>query len=190
MTDPTLTAWPDAPGTPPTPADLAVLDVQLRSTRYEPIRIVTRCPAGYPQIVLSFFEPTKRVETSTNIFWVTSPYLRLGVDHLEARGMARELKDWVAAEPARAAAFEADQNAYHQLTVRLFDAWLGRPPPKATRFGIGGVRALDQVKCLHAHLACHLATGRSVVGARVAELLRQQIDPDFLCKERRCPKLP
>ena len=186
--DRTPLAWPGAPGGPPTPEDRKVLEAQLRFVRYEPVRVVCRCPAGQPQVVLSFFAPGEPTEVSTNIFWVTSPYLRVGVDRLEARGLARELKAWVLGDEARAEAFRQDQLAYHGLVVRLFDAWLSRPPPRAGEFGIGGVRALDQLKCLHAHLACHLATGRSVVGARVEEILKQELRPGFLCEEGRCPR--
>ena len=185
--DLTLVAWPDAPGGPPTAEDIPVLLRQLEYLRYVPVRVLCRNAAGEPQVVLSFFSPKRAEETSTNIFWVTSERLRLLVDRLEARGLGRELKEWVNAEPARAARFHEDQLHYHALTERLFQAWLGRPPPRPGPFGIGGVRALDQVKCLHAQLAAHLATGRSVVGARVCEILAAEVSPRFLTEEDPLP---
>lgn len=188
--DRTLAAWPDAPGGPPTAEDIPVLLEQLEYLRYVPVRVLRRAAAGHPQVVLSFFSPQRAQGTSTNIFWVTSPRLSLLVDRLEARGLARELQDWVLADADRAARFHADQLHYHALTVRLFDAWLGCPPPRDGVFGIGGVRALDQLKCLHAHLATHLATGRSVVGARVEEILKAEIAPDFLTEEGPMPPIP
>lgn len=182
-------AWPDMPGGAVSAGDRAVLEGQLGYLRYEPLAVLTRCPAGYPQVVLSFFAPGKPDEISTNLFWVTSPYLRVGVDRIEGRGTAREIKAWVLADPERAARFEREQQAYHALAVRLFAECLGRPVPRSTPIGVGGVRALDQVKCLHAHLACWMATGRSIVGENVAEILRTELAPDWLCSEGRCPHL-
>lgn len=179
----TLKAWPDAPGAPPTAEDIPVLIRQLDYLRYVPVRVLTRNAAGEPQVVLSFFSPKKADETSTNIFWITSPRLRLLVDRLEARGMGRELKEWMSADAGRAARFHEDQLHYHALTVRLFEAWLGRPPPRDGVFGIGGVRALDQVKCLHAQLAAYLATGHSVVGERVAAILGEEVGPRWAAED-------
>lgn len=171
-------AWPGIPGDPVSAADRGALLAQLEYLRYEPLRVLRRTPAGAPMVVLSFYAPRAPGTISTNVFWITAPELRVAVDRMEARGAVSAVKAAVLADPAEAARLEDHHRAYFALVSRLFEACLGRPPPKP-EFGIGGVRALDQVKCLHAHVACHLATGRSVVGERVARELEAELGADF-----------
>jgi hypothetical protein len=163
-------AWPGIPGDAVSSHDRERLLTDLGYLRYEPLRVLRRAASGTPAVVLSFYAPKDPDSISTNVFWITDPDLRASVDRLEATGAVSSIKDAVLADSPSAARLAEDHRAYHALVERLFDACLGRPPPKP-EFGIGGVRALDQVKCLHAHLACFLGTGRSVVGERVAGMI-------------------
>jgi hypothetical protein len=186
------------PGEPPAPADLERVRAQIGRLRYVPVRVLRRAPGGDPQVVLSFFGPAPGSgpagpagglrppsggggplrAVSTNLFWITDPDLSRRVGRLEAAGEATRLRREVLSDPDRAARFLADQQAYHRLAVRLFAGCLAAPPPRATPFGVGGVRSLDQVKCLHSHLAYALATGRSWVGRQVACRLGEPVPPE------------
>jgi len=164
------------PGEPPVPGDLTALVDSLGYLRYTPLRIVRRDREGRPRVVLSFFTLPPRAHAVTiNLFWITDPELRAGVARLEAAGLSLELKRRLQSDAALLERFLADQRAYHDLAWRLFCEVLHEEPPRPYPFGVGGVRALDQIKCLHAHLAFHLATGRSWVGAEVAQRLADLI---------------
>lgn len=57
---------------------------------------------------------------------------------------------------------------FEQAAVELCERRDGSPPEQPVQHPGGGPR---RVKCLHAHLAQHLVTGKNPVGALVAEKL-------------------
>jgi hypothetical protein len=92
-------------------------------------------------------------------YWLVSSDLRRRVDRLEAAGGVRRAEEEVPAALVagahRLAALERD--------AALPEGWDG-PRPSG---GVGGTR--QGVKCLHAHLAWHLAGGDDPVGRWTAE---------------------
>ncbi|HLH47556.1 MAG TPA: GNAT family N-acetyltransferase [Acidimicrobiales bacterium] len=94
-------------------------------------------------------------------FWLVEPSLRRGVDRLEAGGGVRRAE--AAVDPVELAA--AHRRYAAERDAVLPAGWTG-PRPAG---GVGGTRR--GVKCLHAHLAWHLAGGHDPVGRWVdAEL--------------------
>ena len=96
-------------------------------------------------------------------YWLVDEYLRKAVSGIEAAGGVRAAADEVdPAELERAhAAYAAERDA------ALPEAYAG-PRPLG---GVGGTR--KGVKCLHAHLAWHLAGGDDPVGRWVADRLAE-----------------
>ena len=94
-------------------------------------------------------------------YWLVAPSLREAVGRLEAAGGVRAAE--AAVDPKALA--EAHARYAAERDGALPAGWQG-PRPYG---GVGGTRT--GVKCLHAHLAWHLAGGDDPVGRWVAERL-------------------
>ncbi|MEY3073293.1 MAG: hypothetical protein RLZZ353_1489 [Actinomycetota bacterium] len=142
-------------------ADAALTDLigaQLgRPARGRPA-VVHRCGHGLPTVV----RVLPRLEDGTpfpTVFWLSCPLARSAVGRLEAEHRMVVLNERLVAEPDLAAAQAAASERYVAFRDRL-----GAPdPPLPGAPTAGGLP--DRVKCLHVHVAHHLATGDNAVGA-------------------------
>ncbi|MDQ2728513.1 MAG: DUF501 domain-containing protein, partial [Actinomycetota bacterium] len=96
-------------------------------------------------------------------YWLVGSDLRRRVDRLEAAGGVRRAEAEV---PAPLVA-DAHRRASLERDAAMPDGWDG-PRPSG---GVGGTR--QGVKCLHAHLAWHLAGGNDPVGRWTAEKITE-----------------
>lgn len=145
-------------------ATVAVLSAQLgRPARGRPA-VVHRCGHGLPTVV----RVDPRLEDGTpfpTTFWLACPLLRSAVGRMEADHEMVRLNEALAEDDALRAEYAATAERY----VAFRDA-LGEPgPPLDGAPTAGGMP--KRVKCLHVHLAHHLATGDNPVGAHVADAL-------------------
>jgi len=143
---------------------VAIISEQLgRPARGRPA-VVHACGHGLPTVV----RVDPRLEDGTpfpTTFWLACPILRSAVGRLEAGGEMVRLNERLAAEPDLQAEYEGTAARYVALRDRLGEP--ERPLDGAPTAG-GMPR---RVKCLHVHLAHHLATGDNPVGAHVADVL-------------------
>jgi hypothetical protein len=138
--------------------------------------IVRRCRAGHPQVVQTYPLVTVGVEREPfpTLFWLTCARLRRRVAELERQGVILRLEARLA-QPREQAALAADHRRYAR------ERW-GSLTPADRRFarsrgflralrdsGIGGTLH-PGIKCLHGHVAHHLARG-STVGRWVEDLV-------------------
>jgi hypothetical protein len=146
-------------------ATVAVLTAQLgRPARGRPA-VVHRCEHGLPTVV----RVDPRLEDGTpfpTTFWLSCPLLRSAVGRLEAGGAMVALNERLAAEPELQADYSATAERYVAFRDRL-----GAPDllPLDGAPTAGGMPR--RVKCLHVHVAHHLATGDNPVGAAAIEEL-------------------
>ncbi len=145
-------------------ATIAILSEQLgRPARGRPA-VVHRCDHGLPTVA----RVDPRLEDGTpfpTTFWLACPLLRSAVGRLEADHQMVGLNEQLAADET----MQADYTATAERYVAFRDA-LGAPDePLAGAPTAGGMPR--RVKCLHVHLAHHLATGDNVVGEYVADAL-------------------
>jgi len=143
---------------------VAVISAQLgRPARGRPA-VVHACGHGLPTVV----RVDPRLEDGTpfpTTFWLACPLLRSAVGRLEAGGEMVHLNARLAEEPELQTAYEGTAERYVALRDRL-----GAPDePLEGAPTAGGMPR--RVKCLHVHLAHHLATGDNPIGAHVADLL-------------------
>jgi len=143
-------------------ATVAILSQQLgRPARGRPA-VVHRCGHGLPTVA----RVDPRLEDGTpfpTTFWLACPLLRSAVGRLEAAHEMVGLNERLAADEA----MQADYTAAAERYVEFRDE-LGAPDePLAGAPTAGGMPR--RVKCLHVHLAHHLATGDNVVGGIVAD---------------------
>ena len=115
--------------------------------------VVVRGPVGEPVVIRN----TPLLADGTPMptrYWLVDPGLRRAVDRLESTGGVRAAE--AAVDPVELASAHARYAA--ERDADLPPGWAG-PRPSG---GVGGTRR--GVKCLHAHLAWHLAGGDDPVG--------------------------
>jgi len=149
------------------PADgstVAIISEQLgRPARGRPA-VVHRCAYGLPSVV----RVDPRLEDGTpfpTTFWLSCPLARSAVGRLEADHEMVRLNQRLDAEPALRAEYEGTAMRYVGFRDRL-----GAPEePLAGAPTAGGMPR--RVKCLHVHVAHHLATGDNPIGSAAADLM-------------------
>lgn len=140
-----------------------------------PYRVATRCGDGTPQVLCAdpvLFEDN-RWKPFPTFLWLVCPRLRIEVARLEAVGVIMEMQERLHTD----AEFK---NSYLQ-GQRLLAEWRWAEaravthetlPPDVERVmretSIAGSRSLEGIKCLHAHLAQHLAFGNNPIGELIA----------------------
>jgi uncharacterized protein len=145
----------------PNDHDVAVLTQLLGRVPRAGFEVVVRNPHGDPAVIRNapLFDDGTPMPTR---YWLVDPELSLRVARLESAGGVRAAEAAVAAD---------DLGAAHERYARERDAALGPdhvgPRPSG---GVGGTGR--GVKCLHAHLAYHLAGGDDPVGRWVEENLQ------------------
>ena len=145
-------------------ATIAILSEQLgRPARGRPA-VTHRCGHGLPTVV----RVDPRLEDGTpfpTTFWLACPLLRSAVGRMEADHEMVRLNERLAED----AAFQADYTLSAEQYVAFRDRLGGPDEPLEGGPTAGGMPR--RVKCLHVHLAHHLATGDNPVGAYVADTL-------------------
>lgn len=119
-----------------------------------------------------------------NMFWLACPDTVRRVGRLEHLGYVKRFQERLRADPALVAEFEANHRAYGARRWALLDAedraWCEERgyAPVLRDTGVGGIRCVTQVRCLHVHLAHELAEGdnSNVVGRWVREALERGED--------------
>lgn len=143
--------------------DIATLERMLGRPARAAIEIVKRCPAGNPMVVLSNpFLPDGSPFPTT--FWLTCPSLVKSVSRLEGEGLIDELEKEMETNEQLKREFAQAQRDYQRARGNLSQA---EHASMAT--GIGGVRDLGRIKCLHAHVAHFLVGGMNPIGKRITE---------------------
>ncbi|MBI4868258.1 MAG: DUF501 domain-containing protein [Candidatus Wallbacteria bacterium] len=141
----------------------AVLEA-LGRLRYEPLAVVDRSDDGRPRVVLGFFGRG----ISKTAYWLTCPDLSAEVAGLESKRAIARYEAELAADPSLWAAFLRSQELYRRMLYTLFRRELPEvdPTPYLRQVrGVAGVGDARFLKCLHAHVAFTLATGRGPAGA-------------------------
>lgn len=160
--DPDVSEERAAAARPADEATVAVLSAQLgRPARGRPA-VVHRCGHGLPTVV----RVDPRLEDGTpfpTTFWLACPLLRSAVGRMEADHEMVRLNERLAEDPALRAEYAATAERYVTFRDRLGEPGL----PLEGAPTAGGMPR--RVKCLHVHLAHHLATGDNPVGAHVAD---------------------
>jgi hypothetical protein len=136
---------------PPTEADLAVVELQLGRTPRAVRGIAHRCVCGLVDVI----ETAPRLPDGSpfpTFYYLTCPRAAAAVGTLEAAGLMREMSSRLETDEALAAKYEAAHRDY--LARRDAVERLPGDP------GVGGMPT--RVKCLHALVAHSLAAGPGV----------------------------
>lgn len=161
----------------PDAAELEVVAAQLGRAPTGVVRIAARCPAGHPSVVTNYplQEKRGRPVPFPTLHWLTCPELVRAVSRLEMVGLIDEFDTRLENDDEFAAAVATDHASYVEERWNLLDAaartsaeTAGLLPVLRER-GIGGIANRRSVKCLHLHLAHHLAAHNTIGALLVAE---------------------
>ena len=150
--------------------------------------IATRCPHGYPQVIV--VHPIVDGKPFPTTFWLTCPLLSKEIDRLEARGLIHELERMLRDDRHLAARFLAAHRAYIEERLSLLSpderSYLEerRMLKSLTERGIGGIADFTRIKCLHLHTAHALARSNPIGESVLARIPRPACPAeDVICAE-------
>ncbi|MGI6083525.1 MAG: DUF501 domain-containing protein [Limnochordia bacterium] len=209
----------------PSDEDLRCITAQLQRKPRQVIAVARRCRFGFPQVVVTnpvVWGPLRRSEKKAGgseqaprvfptLYWLTCPYLVSAVGRLESQGWVSKLKVWLEAEGLQEAWTDVHRRAAAERVAvlpeehgRLMRQVHASQWQVLVSSGVGGMRGVEGIKCLHAHLGDYLAGAvgdertsagaddvsgsRNPVGAKtLALLLRHGVDVsgcwDGICGE-------
>lgn len=123
--------------------------------------IARRTKSGHPQVLR--VPPVVEGKPFPSLYWLCCPLLKKQIDHLEARGVIKELEREVEHTPALLEALKNDHLAYREERLSLLSeqlkAELLHPEQMIEALetkGIGGIEDFSRIRCLHMHYAYHL----------------------------------
>lgn len=140
----------------PSAADRAAFERLIGRPASGKFRVVLRRINGDPVVI----ENAPHLDDGTpmpTLYWLVDPSLREQVSRIESLGGVRRFEAELDAEAIKAA---------HETYERRRDGLIEHPELPKPSGGVGGTRT--GLKCLHAHLAAHLAGLADPVGAQVA----------------------
>ncbi len=168
----------------PGPGEIKVIAAQLDSKVIRVLRIIKRCPAGFPELLL--LKPFSPELISPTIFWLSCPVLRERISRLEDRGLLEELTVRYQNQQDFACRLVNAHQAYAGLRRNLLSPDAREQAAEISQdlldtllnSGVGGIKDRGGLKCLHAHFAHYYSGYANPAGAEVAARLKRP----FLCR--------
>lgn len=146
--------------------DRIIIETQIKRKPRQLRRVASRCDFGCPQVVET--EPFLSDGTPfPTLYWLTCPVKVKAVARLEDSGWAARLINMLSCDTeVQTNLIQAQQEYGEARKCGVRDT----AHPVYDK-GIGGVRDLDAIKCLHAHYAHYLVSGSNPIGRLVVESL-------------------
>ncbi|PIJ63272.1 DUF501 domain-containing protein [Mesotoga sp. H07.pep.5.3] len=162
-----------------------IISLQLKKVVKNDFIVVRLCDWGFPQVIESSLISDGR--PFPTLFWLTCPFLKEEVSRLESKGMISHFEKRIEHDKSFATAFF---DAHRETTLLkekiLCEASVSEESRRLILDrGIGGIRNLKKVKCLHLHLASYLGGIDNPVGREVWNLLekKQCSSTKIICRE-------
>lgn len=152
--------------------------------------IIERCKHGYPQVVL--LNPSVSVDNNPvlnyqsiiNILWLTCPYLNYRIHELEDKKFVKRIEGIIEQDfELNLKMRNAHANFYFMRNMLCRGAGISAEEHNDLFIkGIGGIKNLKTLKCLHLHYAHSRICKDNVAGRIVSLLLKGNTNcDDFLC---------
>jgi hypothetical protein len=133
-------------------------------------RVAARCPFGLPAVTEQ--DPyDAHGEPFPTTYYVTCPHLVAAVARVEAAGGVERWTGAAREDEELAKSLRRATEAQRRVRRELAGAEHGADDGASLRYGIGGSRNPEQLKCLHAHVAFALARPGYTLGHRIFEEL-------------------
>jgi len=157
----------------PSSGDLEILSRQMARLPTGSVFIARRCPQGQPAVILTV--PTGWSDGPfPPLLWLSCPHAAREAGRLESEGLARHFERMLESDDLAREAFMEEEAEFARLTVQVLrHAWGRELAGKVGEKGVAG-GARGAVKCLHAHLAFILASGRGQVGRLCLDALEER----------------
>ena len=147
------------------------------------------CRHSFPIMVVlnPFLEHALDFTALTNLMWLMCPHLNERIHALESEGLVSEIGKLVKQSPSYSNSMKRAHAEFALLRLKmcgnkLDDAHFFNSFSKVFNTGIGGIRDIEKVKCLHIHYIHSLICRHNVVGKIVSKLL----DNDISCSKIIC----
>jgi len=149
----------------------AIVEAQLGRELKNQFRVVKRCSWGYPQCIQSDLISNGR--PFPTLFWLTCPFLYKEVSRLEEKGWVKKFEDQLENSEEMLREYLRAHETTRKLKESLLEGRDLKDWQKEALFnrGIGGIRNLKMVKCLHLQLANFLGGIDNPIGKMVWEML-------------------
>lgn len=175
--------------------DLNVIKWQLNTDCVNMTGIVRKCIYGYPAIIL--LNPIDHGGVSTgkklnfmalsNPLWLTCPFLNKKIHEFESFGYIKKITALIRSDRNLTELMKNAHANYYYLRKNLYAKEFGEISSiefnnKILNSGIGGIKDIDNIKCLHQHYS-HFQICDDNVAGRVIHNLLNGIN---YCRERLC----
>jgi hypothetical protein len=159
--------------------DRAIVARQLGRTPRAFGRVAVRCPFGLPAVTEQ--RPyDDRGEPFPTTYYVTCPHLVSAIARLEAAGGVERWSERARVDPGLAESLARATSEQRRVRHELAGGTGGSDDGRSLDLGIGGSRAPEHLKCLHAHAGFALANPGYELGERILAELPQRW-PDACC---------
>ncbi len=158
-----------------TEEDRRIIKKQLGKKPHGLVDIPVRCRYGYPVVLTT--KPLIRdgggFEIFPTLYWLSCPKRVEEVAQIESGGYVQKLENEIADDPGLKEEYGEAEERYLEtqrslLTGEDLDFIEEKELENALSRGIGGIKSDEHLKCLHLHLAHHLA-GENVLGRLIQE---------------------
>jgi hypothetical protein len=167
----------------PSKRDAITLSRQCGKNMARIYGIAVRCPNGYPQVVIMNPVCTDRhneinYDALANIVWLTCPAMKKKIEELERRGMIAKIEQMLEKSRELASKMNDAHAHFYFFRKEIFRSITGGDfsieilPYFDT--GIGGIKDVKMVKCLHIHYAHYRICQHNAIGCAVEGLIREQ----------------
>jgi uncharacterized protein len=175
-------------------ADKEIIKEQLNSKEVFISGICERCIYGFPQVI--FLNPVKEVdgrnylnyEAISNIIWLTCPYLNDRIHELENKSYIKKIQKIIQEDTMfRELMVKAHANYFfiRNIVFRKYTgSMLETENIDLSKSGIGGIRDLSMIKCLHLHF-CHYYVCKDNIAGRIT---LHYLDHKTYCDNKYCEK--
>jgi hypothetical protein len=171
-------------------ADLEIIKNQLDSKEVFICGIYKRCRFGYPQII--FLNPLKKTggqedlnyESISNLLWLSCPYLNNNIHELENAAYIKKIQTVIRNNPSIADRMLNAHADYYFMRDFIFRKYITSATSvqekeiELFRTGIGGIRDLRTVKCLHLHYCHYNLCKDNIAGQITYKLLKNKTECD------------
>lgn len=157
----------------PAAGDLEIVSSQLGRNPRGRLFVAARCPQGRPSVILSL--PTGLEGGPVPpLLWLTCPHASSKAAALESEGGVSRLGEEICSDPLLTRAFEREEREFAGWSETLVLEHCGMEIAGKVKGRGAAWGRPGSVKCLHAHLACWLASGRDVLGKLCFEELERK----------------
>jgi hypothetical protein len=175
--------------------DINVIKWQLNTDSVNMTGIVRKCVYGYPSIILlnpvESLTPNGKKKLNfmaiSNPLWLTCPFLNKKIHDFESIGYIKKITELINSDRSLIELMKNAHANYYYLRRNLYSKDFGEISSiefntKILNTGIGGIKEIDNIKCLHQHYS-HFQICEDNVAGRIIHNLLNGIN---YCRERLC----